>query len=177
MKLNKLFIVMLACLSIVIAAGCYELDSNSNTTTDQKAAAGKSIGIYDSRCIAIAYYNSDIHKKFIDDIAAKHKAATEAGDMEKAKGYEEQMAKFQQLAHSQGFGTEPVDDLLEKVTDDINKLKAKQGIDLVVSKWDYKGDLSKCVDVTDELVGCYQPDAKVIKWINDIKKKQPVSIN
>ena len=177
MKLLLITYIVYMCVAIVFITGCNNDSSVAvkKNSTEQSKLEEKSIGIYDSRCIAIAYYNSDIHSEYMNKVAAKHKSAKAAGDNETAKSLEKQMEDMQKQAHYQGFGTASVDGLLEKVKGSIEKIKAERNLDLVISKWDYKGDQNKCVDITDELVGLYNPEAKALKWIEQAKNNKPIS--
>ncbi len=174
--MKKLFVLAFTCLSIITAAGCGNSDQSvgSMDTALQNEEADKCIGIYDSRCIAIAYYNSAMHGDYMKEVSRQHKAAKDAGDSETAKTLEQKMEKMQQQAHYQGFGTAPVEELLEKVAGGVDKLKNDQGLDLIVSKWNYSGDICKCVDITDELVMLYNPGPKALEWIRQAKAKEPI---
>ena len=177
MKKVIVLCVLLCSIGGIFLTGCSEKASMSlegSNSGENYSPQNRNIGIYDSRCIAIAYYNSDIHNEYMNQIAAKHKDAKAAGDDETAKSFEKQMEEMQKQAHYQGFGTASVDNLLEKVKDDLEIIKAERNLDLVISKWDYEGDQNKCVDITDELVELYNPSAKALKWIEQAKEKKPI---
>ena len=177
MKIAAVVLTVLVSLSIMFITGCSDSGSvvSEKGAVEEKAADGRCIGIYDSRCIAIAYYNSKMHTDYVKQIADRHKAAKDAGDDAMAKGLEEQMVKLQEQAHFQGFGTAPVVHLLDKVSDEVDKIKADNGLDMIISKWNYDADTEKCVDITDELVKLFNPNEKTLNWIKQAKDIKPIS--
>ena len=136
------------------------------------------IGTFDSRAIAIAYYNSEAHSDYIKNLKAERDKAKEAGDEERVKELNEEGEASQELAHKQGFSTYPVDNILETIKEKIPDIAKKANVDVIVSKWDivYQRPGVEFIDVTAELVKIINPDEKMLKLLEEIKKQDPVSL-
>ncbi len=160
--LTLLFIILLATFS-----GC-DINSNKTTTTDD----GKPVitAIYDSRSIAVAYYNSS----FNDNYHAELKKQFETADPKTKKQLEKQAEERQQLAHLQAFSDKPVDDLLEPFKSEIDTIITQNGATTLCSRWQYKGNFDNTVDITDEIVKLYNPSEKTLKTVSHMKDNPPV---
>jgi len=107
------------------------------------------IGVYESRAVAVAFGASEMRE-----------AGKKAGDPKIAKAGENMGNK--------GFGTAPVDDILELIKD-LPKLKRQAKITILVSKWDsdtlakYKS--AERVDVTLLLAAEFEPDKRTLQTI------------
>lgn len=114
------------------------------------------IGVYDSRLVALAYYNS-----------AEHRADKEHHG-----------PALQSLAHYQVFSNSSIPNIIDKLKTRLPAIAREAGVALIVSKWDiaHAGDGVEYVDVTDKLVAELKPDAKVQKWIADMRNKEPMPL-
>jgi hypothetical protein len=133
----------------------------TRAVTPAPAIEGKRIGVYDSRCVAVAYAGSEKHEASLRGLDA---AA---------------MREKQALMHEQGFSTAPVDDILALYPDEVAALKAKHNLDALVSKWDKPGLAqytgANQIDVTDELIEVSKPNDGQRKSAQEIKKIKPIS--
>ncbi len=134
------------------------------------------VGVYDSRCVAVACGNSKYGQKEIQkmfDIV--HKAEAE-GDTQTAQRTRRMAESMQDKRHLQGFGTAPVHDLLEPVKDKLPKVAADCQVDVIVSKWefDYLASDAQVKDITDELVALYDTTEKAMNWIQQMKDIAPL---
>ena len=165
-----LFLV-LSCLPIIAAA-----DDQQAGETAQRSELR--VGTFDSRAVALAYYRSDAFKKQINEQKAEHAKAKQEGNETRAEELETKGQTQQELAHKQGFGTWPVDDLLEKIKDDIVKIAEEANVDVIVSKWDvvYQAPNIEFVDVTDLIVKPFKPDKDTLKTLEELKKVDPVPL-
>jgi hypothetical protein len=144
-----------------------------------KASSPVRLGVFDSRAVAIAYYRSDAHMEYIKNLKAEYAAATEAGDDARAEELSHEGESSQALAHKQGFGSWPVDDLLDRIADDLPAIARNAGVDVIVSKWDivHADPSLEFVDVTLAMVQPFHPDEAVLKLIRDeLPKVDPVPI-
>jgi hypothetical protein len=134
------------------------------------------VGTFDSRAVAIAYASSDIHRRAMAPLLDEHKKAKAAGDTKKAKELESKGQTRQERLHYQGFGTAPVDDLLEAVKDKLPAIAQKAGVGLIVSKWDvvYQTPGVEIVDVTDLIVEPFQPNERALGYIKQLAKQPPI---
>lgn len=111
---------------------------------------------------------------------AEHQKAKANGDTKRVKELEAEGKARQKRAHTQGFSTAPVDDLLEHIKDQLPEIKTRAGVSVLISKWD-KQELAKHpsaqqVDVTLALVDAFKPSEKQRKSAIQIQQHKPISI-
>lgn len=135
------------------------------------------VGTFDSRAVAIAHYRSDAFDQEMKALKTEFEKAKAAGDEKRAKELEAEGPARQELVHKQGFGTYPVDNILEKITDKLPGIADQAGVDVIVSKWDiaYQRPGVELVDITELMVTLFNPDAKTLEAIGEVRKKTPVS--
>ena len=109
---------------------------------------------------------------------AAHKKAKAAGDEEKAKKLEVQGQAGQKRVHRQGFGTAPVDDILQRIKDKLPAIAKKSSVDVIVSKWavTYSAPNAQFVDVTDQIIEPFKPSEKTKRAIRELLDKPPVPL-
>ncbi len=164
--------VWIAALPGVIAA-------QSTTSSAPSPAAQKvRIGVFDSRMVAIAYYNSGEQRKFMQDLMAQLKAAKTANDTAKIADLEFQGPAMQNLMHYQVFSNASIPNVMEKLAPELPKIAADSHVSIIVSKWEvaFHDPNVEYVDVTDALVARFKPTAQVQKWIDSGKSQQPVPL-
>jgi len=134
------------------------------------------VGVYDSRAIAVAYWNSTEGAKSLAALKADYQKAKAAKDEPRAKEIETQMKARQRRLHEEGFSTGSVADIMAKVKDALPAVAKKTGVDLIVSKWElnYQSPGVKVVDVTDDLVALFHVSPQGLKWVQGIKTQAPV---
>ncbi|MBN2514276.1 MAG: hypothetical protein JXB18_15160 [Sedimentisphaerales bacterium] len=144
---------------------------------DKQATNPLRVGVYDSRCIAIACFSSEWWNTQVREKMKEMEAAKAAGDQTKIKELEQWGSQNQQKAHLMGFGTAPVKEWLTPVQDELATVAQQAGVDIIVSKWkiDYQVDGAQFMDVTDVIVALYKPSEKALKSIEAIKKTKPIS--
>jgi len=111
-------------------------------------------------------------------LAGRTRKAKAEGDKDRIAELEPKVWARRKQTHRQGFGTAPVDDILEYIKDDLPRIAREAGVGPIVSKRD-KTTLSKYksaeqVDITMRLVGAFKPREKSLKWAIEIQKKPPV---
>ncbi len=136
------------------------------------------VGTFDSRVIAIAYYNTEAHKSYIEGLKTEHAKAEASGDKERVKELEAIGETSQNLAHKQGFSTWPVDNILEIIEGKIPEIAKQADVDLIVSKWNivYQQSGLEFIDVTDVMVKLFNPDEQMLEMLEQIKKQDPVPL-
>lgn len=138
------------------------------------------VGIYDSRVVAIAYAHSDWNNQRLKSKKAEMEKAKAEGDTEKIEELQTWGLAQQAKLHKQGFGTTPVDDILEYIKDNLPQIAEDANVVALVSKWDknslksYKS--AELIDVTDLMAAQFNPDEKVLKTIEEIKSKKPIPL-
>lgn len=136
------------------------------------------IGVFDSRMVALAYYNSDVHKAFVQDLMRQLQAAKAANDTAKVADLEFRGPALQTLTHYQVFSNASIPNVMEKLAPDLPTIAAEARVALIVSKWEvaFHDPAIEYVDVTDALVARFKPDERVQKWIADGKTKNPIPL-
>jgi hypothetical protein len=112
------------------------------------------------------------------DLRAEYEKAKAAEDEERIKELEVEGPAQQELMHKQGFGTWPVDNILEKIKGKIPEIARQADVDVIVSKWNivYQGSGVELVDVTDLMVQPFDPDEETLKIVKDIQTMDPVPL-
>jgi hypothetical protein len=143
-------------------------------------AAGQKIraGVFDSRMVALAYYNSDEHRRFMQDLTAQLTAAKAANDTAKIAELEFRGPALQNLMHYQVFSNASIPNVMEKLAPELPRIAADAHVSLIVSKWDvvFHDPNVEYVDVTDALVARFNPNERVRKWVAEGKTKDPIPL-
>ena len=138
------------------------------------------VGIYDSRAVAIAFAHSEFNEKKLNAKMAEMQKAKAAGDTKKIKELDKWGKAQQANLHRQGFGTAAVDDILEHIKDHLPQITKDANVITLISKWNKKAlkpyKSAELIDVTDQIVAPFNPNEKVLKTIEQIKKKKPIPL-
>ena len=166
------FLVVLA-FACVFAAGAVIL-SDESLAGDEDKADGIRIGTFDSRAVTIAYAQSKSFQMRADQVKALHNAAKKEGNEERVKELEAAASEMQDLLHKQGFGTWPVDDILERIEDEIPKIAEEAGVDIIVSKWDvvYQKPGVELINITEFIVKPFNPGEETMQAVIEIPHQQ-----
>lgn len=143
------------------------------------AATGPRIGVYDSRAIAVAFAGSPRHEAQLAPVIAAMNAAKAAGDDAALAKVGQALREGQAQMHRQGFGTAPVDEILDLYTDKIDALKARYGLSALVSQWDEAAlqahaDVEQ-FDVTDELIDVIGPSDRQRSAAQSVREHAPLT--
>ena len=135
------------------------------------------VGIFDSRCVAIAWGRTDLIK-YVGELKAELEKAKEDGDEERVKELEKLGPNLQFIAHQQGFSTGSVMNIMQKIQDKIPPIAEKNNVKLILSKWEvfYKDESLELVDITDQLVNLFNPDEQTLSIVENIKETEPLPI-
>ena len=169
----------LALVLITLVAGlaiCAQLAAQQ--PGEKASSAQVRVGIFDSRAIAVAYARSEEFNQYIKDLRTDLAQAKAEGNDKLVNELETLGPALQQLMHKQGFSTWPVDDILEKIKDQIPEIAKQAGVDVIVSKWDIVFHLPgvEFIDVTDLMVLPFAPDASTMDLIKSLREIEPVSL-
>jgi Skp family chaperone for outer membrane proteins len=136
------------------------------------------VGTFDSRVIAVAYYNSDAHKKYVEGLKTEYADAEASGNTELARELEALGEASQELAHKQAFSTWPVDNILETIEGKIPEIAEQTNVDLIISKWDiiYQRSGVEFIDVTDVMVELFNLDDQFLKGLQQLKNQPPLPL-
>lgn len=134
------------------------------------------IGTFDSRAVAVAYYQSQYHQQELNRLLADFNKARESGDTLLAMKLNDKVGLLEMLAKDQGFGKASVNNILDSFTKELDELAKRENLSCIVSKWEiYSIDSSfEIVDITDKVVSIINQDEKVKKYIHQLLKSEPV---
>lgn len=136
------------------------------------------VGVFDSRLVALAYYNSPEYRAFMQDLMTQLKAAKAANDTAKIADLEFRGPALQNLMHYQVFSNASIPNVMEKLAPDLPRIAADARVSIIVSKWDvaFHDPNVEYVDLTDALVSGFKPDEKVRKWIDSGRTQKPIPL-
>jgi len=145
----------------------------------QSTAMGQNkirIGTYDSRAVAVAYFNSPYGKQLMGNLQKKNREALETKDTLELKKLSREGEMRQAIMHEQGFGTGSVKDLLAAIKDKIGILAKSENLDIIVSKYElnYSGSNSIVLDITEKLTNLFEPNKRFKMMLPDLMKTEPV---
>ena len=134
------------------------------------------IGVYDSRMIAIANFQSEEFQKEMKDLRNEFNKAKEKKDTAMTKKLEEKGQLIQKILHDKGFGRGSVVEIIEKYPDVLKELATKEKLTAIVSKWElnYSSKDVQLVDITVKLMSALKYPEKVIKMYDEAKKNPPI---
>jgi hypothetical protein len=137
------------------------------------------IGTYDSRAIAVAYFNSSYGKQVMElmgNLQKQKREALESNDTMKIKKLNREGELRQAILHEQGFGTGSVKDLLVVIEDKIELLAKSENLDIIVSKYELNYSNSNCnvIDITEKLANLFEPNKRFKAMLPDLLKSKPV---
>lgn len=161
----------------VMALACAAAVASTSAQVSTVAPAVR-VGIFDSRAVAVAYYNSDRHRAEIRGMMEQLRAAKAANDTAAGQRLEQKGRALQNLAHYQAFSTASVPNVLEPLKDVLPQVAKDTGVSLIVSKWEiaWQDPHAEYVDITERLVDVFHPDARVRKSIDELKATTPMPL-
>ena len=144
-----------------------------------QSTGGVRIGVYDSRAVALAYYNSPSGQPKPQGLQSEYAEAKAAGDQKKLKELEAAAIAMQELLHEQAFSTGSISNVITVIKDKLPDIAKRAGVTLLVSRWDvaYRDPSIEYVDVTMPVVRLFSPGDKVLQWIAELKNQEPVPID
>ena len=147
------------------------------TIFSQESIEKMRVGIFDSRCVAIAYCRTDFIKA-INELRTELEKAKEEGNDERIKELEKLGPSLQHLMHQQGFSTGSVINIMQKIKDQIPAIAEKNKVKLILSKWEvfYQDESLEVIDITDDIVNLFNPDEQTRQMLENIKGMEPVPI-
>lgn len=136
------------------------------------------IGTFDSRAVALAWYNSAQGRKELGSLHAAFSDAKKRNDAARIKELEALGPARQQLMHQQVFSNGSILNLAPALRPRIEAAAKAAGVSIVVSRWEiaWSDPHIEQVDLTDAIVDAIAPDAKARRWIADMKGKDPLPL-
>lgn len=136
------------------------------------------VALYDSRAVAIAFVGSEIFAESMKEIRREYDQATAAGDAATLDRIQLMMQQRQKDLHAQGFGTGPVDEILEQYSEQLPMLLEEVGAFILISKWNEDALASHAevarIDLTVALIDLITDDPKQRRSALAILDQEPV---
>ena len=164
---------MTCALIAVVLAGVSVCTALRAQPSEQTTSGSKvRVGTFDSRCLAVAFYQSEMFKSRMVSVAAEYEKAKAAGDKKRV----EELEARGEMMHKQAFSTWPVDNILERIKGEIPEIAKQADVDVIISKWDltYQRSGVELVDVTPLLVKLLVDDEKALEDALKIRKMRPI---
>lgn len=136
------------------------------------------IGVFDSRAVAIAYYNSKYsqNQQIYASLDSQMKEAKEKGDKEAISKIEREGSLRQVMMHEQGFGKGSINNITETIKDKITQLANDENLSAVVSKWElvFSSKSVELIDVTEKIVNFFEPTEQIKTMVKEMMQTEPV---
>ena len=165
--------------SLVCAVTCLAVWSLAvaDTTVKKTENTKVCVGIFDSRAVAMAHFGKFIKDGGLEKLYNEHNKAKAAGDTKQAEELEAKGLALQKQLHMRVFGNTPIDDILDKIKNDIPHIAQTTGVDIIVGKWDivYQRPSAEVVDITNQLVNLFEPSEETLDKIKGLLEHPPVS--
>jgi carboxypeptidase C (cathepsin A) len=137
------------------------------------------VGTYDSRVVAVAYFNSGYSRNIMQtlkELNVKMQKAKQENDSAMIKQLNFEGPTRQAMLHEKGFGTGSVRFEMMEIKDKIDSLAKAEKIDLVVSKWELNYSNANCevIDITEKIAALFKPNERVKNILHEILKSEPI---
>jgi len=136
------------------------------------------IGVFDSRAVAVAYYNSDFsnNKQIFQSLATQMQEAKSKDDKVAIAKIEREAKLRQAIMHEQGFGTGSVINITETVKDKLTQLANDENLSAIVSKWEisFSNNNVELIDITEKIVHFFDPDDQMKDMVKEIMQTEVV---
>ncbi|MCK5793107.1 MAG: hypothetical protein KAH12_00255 [Anaerolineales bacterium] len=174
----KAFRMTCAVIAVVIIAMAVYAIGKAEQPEEKSSRSRVRVGTFDSRSVALVYYNSETFRSYIKGLKAETKKAEADGDEERVEKLRAEGEALQELTHKQGFSTWPVDNILDKIKGKIPEIAKQADVDLIVSKWDivYQRPELEFIDVTDLMVKPFDPSEQTLSVLEELKKQDPIPL-
>jgi hypothetical protein len=136
------------------------------------------IGVFDSRAVAVAFYNSKFSnvQQIFGEIGKRMKAAQDSNNTEEITNIQEEAKMRQAFIHEQGFGKGSVSAIMEMMKDKIIELSNKENLNVLISRWElvFTSTNAEVIDVTDKITDLFEPDERIKTILQEMKKQEPI---
>ena len=144
------------------------------------ASAAERVGVYDSRIVAYACFNTPENLAATRARVAEAKAAQARGDTARVRVLAEQIKGDQKRLHLQVFSTAPAPEALAQLGPHVEVVRREAGVTRLESKWDHDAlrsvPVAERVDVTDALVRDLPLNEKQRQTMRELAAKKPLPL-
>lgn len=150
--------------SIAVLGGVVSLAAPRQTSPGAPAA----VGVFQSDALVVAFYRSDIWRDEIAKMTQERDRAKAAKDEKRVAELERKGAAAQELAHQQLAGEARIDNIREHLEKALPDVARAAHVSFIVSDFWYRDPAAPVVDVTDQLIQVFKPDAATLKVIEEL---------
>jgi tetratricopeptide (TPR) repeat protein len=143
---------------------------------EQPASHSLRVGTFDSRAVAIVYYQSEEQRQFRQELSKEYSAAEASGDGWRVMQMDAFFPALQHRMHQQGFSTGSVREILAKLGAELPRVAEEEGVSLIVSKWElpYWSEAVELVDLTPQIVALIDPSDRALMVADQVTGSPPV---
>jgi len=140
-----------------------------------KAQTKQRVGVYDSRAVALVYFQQHAQER-MHGLMQKRAEAVKNEDEKEVARLEKQGQLIQAMMHDRVFGKGSANEIMDEMQDAVRKIAVEEQLPLVVSKWElvYQSGNLELVDITDKLVGTMNPNEKMQEGVQEMRNTEPV---
>lgn len=133
------------------------------------------IGTFDSRMVAVAFYNSK-HFNLREDATKRMDAAKEKNDTAEISAIMKEMPLRQRFMHEQAFGKGSVAWIMDAFKDKVSGVAKNEKVDIVVSKYelDYCPKDAELTDITLKLCEIFESTINLQQMYSEMKNVEPM---
>lgn len=134
------------------------------------------VGTFDSRAVAIAYYQSEGQRQYRRDLRERYEAAEEAGDEWRIMQMDDLFPALQHRMHQQGFSTGSVREIMETISKSLPAVAREAEVSAIVSQWEipYSSEAVELVDLTAQIVALIDPTERALRIVEELEANPPV---
>lgn len=136
------------------------------------------IGVFDSRAVAVAFYNSKFstNQQIFASLGTRMKEAKEKDDKDAIAKIEREASLRQVMMHEQGFGRGSINNITGAIKDKLAQLAKSENLSVIVSKWElvFSGADVVSIDVTEKIVDFFEPNEKIKSMMKEIMESEPL---
>lgn len=142
------------------------------------AQAVQRIGVFDSRAVAVAFYNSKFSdtQQIFQSLGSQMQEAKSKDDKEAISELEREATLRQAMMHEQGFGKGSINNISETVKDKMTQLAKDENLSAIVSKWElvFSGKDVELIDITEKIVEFFEPNDQIKTMVKEIMQSEPI---
>lgn len=163
-------------LGMLLAGLAFDGAAGAEGSAPGAETPGLRVGTFDSRAVTVAFAASKQFDRELRQMRETLEKAKKEGDTREVARLEAEGGQRQKQFHRQGFGTAPVDDMLEHIRDQLPEIARRAGVDVIVSKWaiTYSVSAAQFVDVTDLIVEPFEPSERTKRIIQGLRAQPPL---
>ncbi|MCX6150800.1 MAG: hypothetical protein NTX22_09770 [Ignavibacteriales bacterium] len=169
---SQKYFFSISILGLILIGLFFTPEKGTNAQTTQR------IGVFDSRAVVVAYYNSKYfkEKQIFDSLGLQMKNAKEKDDKKTIAKIEREGTLRQAMMHEQGFGKGSINNITETMKDKMAILVKNENLTAIVSKWElvYSGTDVELVDITEKIVDFFEPSEKIKSMMKEIMQSEPI---